>query len=1844
MTAPLSRRRLLGSWFEWMKARRRAFAAPFWNVLSARRRRRSRVPPRARRGNQSRFFLGTRLDRLAARSLVFEHCEPRQLLAADILIDRFYSNGTVWKIDYSITGAAQNFDIAVYRSANGVSPDGEAIQTRTVNTDLGAGSYTLPITPNFSDDEADYFLIADIEPSAGDLTQESKLFDGGIFVLGSVVQVQGSSEIDTIAVAKPGTLNVTYNGEPAMTFPSESVTSVHVRSHGGNDSMTFGAGVSQSVWTFGGTGDDTYSIAVTNSSGSAKIVEAAGNGTDTLDFRDSTVGVNVNLGKTASQSLGLHSLSLSDAVGIENLIGTPYDDTLIGNGLANSIDGQEGNDMLYGDDPTLNARVVGRHIFYNQSGTASPLRYDGNNAAINSNDDLAIATDKVALLPGADPATFANVSTYSKGINGIMIDIAGAHGAITASDFIFRMGNNNSPSDWATAPAPTSVSVRVGAGVSGSDRIEIVWPNNAIEKKWLEVTTRANANTLLPQSPGLPLGQADVFYFGNVIGDTGLGDSSMIARVNAIDEGDARSNAVSLANNIPITNIHDFNRDTAVNAYDEFIARNNPTGSANALRFINIANPPEPPTKDLLIGGAGDDTFTVTGTSANDTVNATSASVTVNNNMISYSGVETLVLDGGAGNDAYTVTQPEEGALPALVTVDDVSFSFPFVFYNSLHINGRSGDDDLTLTDNAAMVNGTAILSTGITSVDIAAGDGNDNMTIAGGLGVTLSGGPGDDTFSVDPGSLSGTLQGDSGRNTYAFRGFVQGNYTIDQTGGQADTLSFSEYTYGVYGVTIDLLRDNQQLVGGLALTLAGASDTITTVVGTDLADTITANSLGNLLQGGAGNDALNGGTGNDTLQGGTGNDTLSGGAGLDTILTGLGEGSPTYQGVINDTPAATAGLHQVVARRIFVGNPEDFILDNPSDLGLEYSFALTESGLAPYETAGTNDTEPLTFLSAGTQTVWGRIFQSADTYTTYRTDVTVDQGYGLTGDVEVNAAPGPYRLKLISASNTDSTVYTDWIVDWGDGTTEHYSYLNPTVTDPVIVTHVFPAQTAVRQVTATVSDGVHSPVEVAPFSIRVLDDEPLPPEDIELEITSSTFKLTWQQASGPPPTTYTIYSSHSGVSPWTAWSGPLQATGEMTFSGTLYQKTYFMIQASNAAGISLDSLIATAVYNPEDKIVEVSAHIQSAPTPTITLDWPLDIEATQYTVYRRAKGAADWGTPIGTAPGNSLGFEDMNVSDESAYEYKVVQSQQIRGSVRVATGYVYAGINVPLVEDRGTTVLIVDDSFSAILADEIARLQQDLVGDGWKVIRHDVARTASVSEVKALISADYDSDSDHVKQVLLLGHVAVPYADSGNTAPDGHSDHVGAWPADVYYGDIDGTWSDTNYHVARNDRQKNDPNDGKFDQWNLSGGRAPELAVGRIDMWGMTDSGDYNVEEEEALLRRYLDRDHDFRTGQFDVARRALIDTDFGQYPGGRGFVGFGNLSALVSATKINAAYYLPNAVADDGYLWGYADGGGSFTSAHGIGTTENFMSDYASKVVFTMLWGSYFGDWDVEDNFLRAPLAGPGYGLATLWSDSPSSFYRMGLGETIGESTVFTQNGGTHFQPSDIGVWMALMGDPSLRMHVVKPASDVTAARNSDDIDITWTGPLNETLVGYNVYRGTSLDALEKINTAGLVGATSYHDPAPGDGPFVYMVRAVKLETGSSGTYFNASQGAFDFMLTVSIDPEVTKEETNSGTTYFLFNVTLSTSFGQTVTVAYDTAQSLSGDPAESGTDYSATSGVLTFAATEIVKVITLQVFGDTDDEEDETFQVILSNPQGSDILALGVSDSLGTILDDD
>jgi hypothetical protein len=99
----------------------------------------------------------------------------------------------------------------------------------------------------------------------------------------------------------------------------------------------------------------------------------------------------------------------------------------------------------------------------------------------------------------------------------------------------------------------------------------------------------------------------------------------------------------------------------------------------------------------------------------------------------------------------------------------------------------------------------------------------------------------------------------------------------------------------------------------------------------------------------------------------------------------------------------------------------------------------------------------------------------------------------------------------------------------------------------------------------------------------------------------------------------------------------------------------------------------------------------------------------------------------------------------------------------------------------------------------------------------------------------------------------------------------------------------------------------------------------------------------------------------------------------------------------------------------------------------------------------------------------------------------------------------------------------------------------------------------------------------------------------------------------------------------------EGNTGATDMLVPVTLDVSSPTPVTVNFATAN----DTATAGTDYTATSGTLTFAPGETSKNVTVSITGDLVDELDETFFVNLSAPSGGTI---GDGQGVGTIIDDD
>jgi hypothetical protein len=566
------------------------------------------------------------------------------------------------------------------------------------------------------------------------------------------------------------------------------------------------------------------------------------------------------------------------------------------------------------------------------------------------------------------------------------------------------------------------------------------------------------------------------------------------------------------------------------------------------------------------------------------------------------------------------------------------------------------------------------------------------------------------------------------------------------------------------------------------------------------------------------------------------------------------------------------------------------------------------------------------------------------------------------------------------------------------------------------------------------------------------------------------------------------------------------------------------------------------SAQSPIDFTVSVTVQVQESPSQ-ITLSWPLNAGAAGYYIERKLLAATTF-TTVASLPGNAVSFTDTNVVVGTGYEYAITCT----GPIVDGVSYVYAGIKLPAVDYRGKLILMVDDYFSDTLSAEITRLEKDLVSDGWQVIRHNVARTDSVPDVKNIILGDYNADAANVKALCLLGHVPVPY--SGSLNPDGHPDHYGAWPADVYYAEMNGTWTDANVNTTTASRPQNQniPGDGKFDQYAIPGD--VELQTGRIDFSNLPSF----ALTETQLMQNYLKRDHDYRKKNIDPPKRCLVDDNFGTFSGEAFSTCGWRIASILTPDSISANDYFTE-LGSNWYQWSYGCGGGSYTSCGGVGYTSNFAADTV-QTIFTMLFGSYFGDWDSQDNFLRAPLASGA--LTCAWAGRPYwHFHPMSLGETIGFCARLSQNN-TYATGPYVGnnnlhyVHQALMGDPSLREHIIAPPSNLSGMNISTNfVQLRWS-PSPDVVLGYYVYKlDTSTGQYMRISPS-IVADTNFAESNITTAINHYMVRAIRLEASVTGTYYNMSEGIFDTVnvilngaeeiqsqLTVNVYPNPAKEE---------------------------------------------------------------------------------------------------------
>lgn len=206
---------------------------------------------------------------------------------------------------------------------------------------------------------------------------------------------------------------------------------------------------------------------------------------------------------------------------------------------------------------TLGSAVAGRRLFYNFSS------WDGSTATVDgANDDAAIATDKAALLPG-QTATPTNFTSYEKGINGVMVDLPQFTGTPSLSDFALRVGTDQAFTSWAVAPTPTLAVRDVTVDGVPTKRVTLTWADRSIVNQWLRVAVLPTTRTRVALQ--------DVFYFGNLIGESYFSVAYGQWRVGTIDTNATKANYGTAL----IDNLYDFNRDGIVNIGDEDISKAN---------------------------------------------------------------------------------------------------------------------------------------------------------------------------------------------------------------------------------------------------------------------------------------------------------------------------------------------------------------------------------------------------------------------------------------------------------------------------------------------------------------------------------------------------------------------------------------------------------------------------------------------------------------------------------------------------------------------------------------------------------------------------------------------------------------------------------------------------------------------------------------------------------------------------------------------------------------------------------------------------------------------------------------------------------------------------------------------------------------------------------------------------------------------------------------------------------------------------------------------------------------------------------------------------------------------
>ncbi|HEX2581082.1 MAG TPA: type I secretion C-terminal target domain-containing protein [Dongiaceae bacterium] len=665
----------------------------------------------------------------------------------------------------------------------------------------------------------------------------------------------------------------------------------------------------------GGDGDDFLLGGGNNNifiGGQGADTIIGGGGGDTASYATSGAAVTVNLGDNSQNAGG--DADGDFLISVTNLEGSLYNDTLTGDGAANSLYGGAGDDVLEGGAGADALEGGGG------SDTAS---YAGSAAAVTVNLSQKLAQGGDAEGDTLSGITNLNGSAFNDGLTGN--DNANLLNGGTGDDIlqggggadILVGGGGTDTTSYAGSAAAVSVNLATNVNHGGDAEGDALTGIAAITGSVFNDTLAGDGGTNT-----LDGGAGDDVLAGGAGADTLVGgggiDTADYSASSAGTQVDLSGKVANLGG--------DAQGDTLIgianlvgSANNDYLAGN----SATNILYGGLGN-------DILIGGTGADKLY--GGTGDD--------------IISFDVDDTLI-NGGTGYNTANVADGRGVSLDlaaAAITEangnggNDILDGRNVSFY--VRITGGAGDDIVWASQTYSYLDG------GTGNDTLYGGAGND--TVFAGTGADkLYGGDGNDILHVD--SSDTAIDGGKGYDSIYIDDNKGGRYTLTNArieevhaGSGGDYIDNSNgariVVYGgigsdtiIGGTGNDILlggAGDDVLAGGVggdALTGGGGNDTVSYAAS---GAAVTVNLVTNVNSGGDAqsdfltgisnlvgstfNDTLTGTAGSNILNGGAGDDILVGGAGVDSLIGGGGNDTASYAGsaaavLIN---LATASIH----------------------------------------------------------------------------------------------------------------------------------------------------------------------------------------------------------------------------------------------------------------------------------------------------------------------------------------------------------------------------------------------------------------------------------------------------------------------------------------------------------------------------------------------------------------------------------------------------------------------------------------------------------------------------------------------------------------------------------------------------------------------------------------------------------------------------------------------------------------------------------------------------------------------------------------------------------------------